>query len=457
MADRTLDRPQRTRRRHVVDRLALLVLLATGVPAIAVFPAHPAAAADSGASTVLAIDGQAFTSWQQYYASDFFKDNGMRCGAYTAPTSLAKSASDCPSGSMNPSAEYAPGEVYVIPVVVHVIERFDGLGKLSDALVESQIDVLNEDFSALASTPGAAGNDVAIRFELAQTDPSGQATTGITHTSNDDWFREAGDYWTYLAWDPSRYMNVYTNAASGFLGYVAGIPQSGIAGQPEDRVVILWSAFGRGGLGGPPYDMGRTLTHEVGHYLGLEHTFNGSCAAAAPPSCYASGDFLCDTPSEGLPTYGCPYGQVSCGSYDPIHNYMDYSDDDCLETFSPEQVLRMRCALVNYRPDLYTIEAVCGDAKTEPGEDCDDGDTSWKAGELCRADCTQLACGDPDGSGGEPTATDALFVLRAAVGLATCDPAVCDVDGSGGSTSATDALLTLGRAVGRAFDLTCPQ
>jgi len=157
-------------------------------------------------------------------------------------------------------------------------------------------------------------------------------------------------------------MNIYTNQAGGNLGYVPFLPMNAggaLVGGLSDRVVILWTSFGRNGPIGPPYNQGRTVTHEVGHYLGLEHTFSGGCASATPPGCYTSGDYLCDTNSESGPNFGCPTNPTSCGSPDPITNYMDYTDDLCMEMFTVEQSRRMRCALTSYRTNLYTIQSNC--------------------------------------------------------------------------------------------------
>jgi hypothetical protein len=229
-----------------------------------------------------------------------------------------------------------------------------GEGSITDARVRGQIAVLNEDFRALAGTNGGAGNDARIEFFLATEDPSGNATTGITRTVDDAWFNDSGNYSASLAWDTSRYLNIYTNTASGVLGYVPSLPQGGIVGSSSDRVVVLHSAFGRNAPIGPPFDLGRTATHEVGHYLGLYHTFDFGCGTS---SCYATGDRICDTNPEASPVFGCPAASVSCGTSDPFHNYMDYSDDACYTEFTPEQVNRMRCTLANWRVDL---PADCG-------------------------------------------------------------------------------------------------
>ncbi|MCA8966199.1 MAG: zinc metalloprotease [Planctomycetes bacterium] len=260
---------------------------------------------------------------------------------------------DCDFYQTNPSQTYAPTSVQRIPVVVHVIQNSSGTGNLGNALVQSQITVLNEDFRAMSGTAGANGVDSQIEFFLATTDPNGQPTTGIVHYTNNTWFTDAGGYYNSIAWNPQRYLNIYTNNAGGggVLGYVPAIPQSGnIAGTAADRVVILYSAFGRPGLGGSPYNLGRTCTHEVGHYLGLFHTFDSGCGSSS--ACYTSGDRICDTNPESQPRYGCPTTATSCGSLDPVRNYMDYTNDSCMTGFSAEQVRRMRCTLVSYRPNL---------------------------------------------------------------------------------------------------------
>jgi hypothetical protein len=346
-----------------------------------------------------AIDGRSFQTWQDYTSSSYFAENGKRCGkpATVIDYSRAPDPSDCTFSLTNPTSDYDTVDIYEIPIVVHIIQHTNGDGVISDAMVNSQMDVLNEDFLALAGTPGAPGYNVGIQFVLADTDPSGQPTTGITRDTNDTWFNDGGSYWNTLAWDTANYMNVYTNSASGNLGYVPDLPQGGIAGSNADRVVVLWSSFGRNAPIGPPFDQGRTLTHEVGHYLGLEHTFSGGCASGSPPGCYTSGDLICDTNSEQSSASGCPGGQTSCGSLDPIDNYMDYSDDTCMEVFTNEQSHRMRCSLLGYRADLYSIAtpAVCGDNVRSGAEDCDGTDDD-NCPSLCLIDCTCPApvCGN---------------------------------------------------------------
>ena len=311
----------------------------------------------------ITVGDRTFTSWAEYHRSDLFPDGPPRCatpdpqiGEGPAPGLMGGGPSDCTISSTNPSDIYDPSVVtYRIPVVVHVIRNSSGTqGDISIEKVESGIRILNEDVLALAETNGQNGNDGRIEFYLAEVDPQGNPTNGITFSNNDTWFNDGGNYWDSLAWDPNRYMNVYTNTASGALGYVPFLPQEGNPGGAEDRVVVLWSTYGEDGPYGPPFDQGRTLTHEVGHYLGLFHVFQG-CGS----NCANSGDLVCDTNPQSSPTFGCSSAN-SCSTPDNIDNYMDYSDDLCMEQFTPLQNRRMRCTLEHYRPQLFTTGPGCG-------------------------------------------------------------------------------------------------
>lgn len=314
--------------------------------------------------TEIIADGHTFNSWDELYQSGYYRFNNTRCA--TSPIGLpadgvARGGSDCTFGSTTIQPDYDPSVAkYRIPVVVHIIQRSNGTGSMPDSRVTSQIEILNEDFQAMAGSNGAAGNDAQIEFYLATVDPDGNPTNGITRSTNTTWYNDGGGYYNTLAWDTNRYLNIYTNSASGALGYVPDLPQGGIAGSNSDRVVILHSTFGRNAPFSP-YNLGRTVTHEVGHYLGLYHTFDFGCGTN---SCYTTGDRVCDTSGESSPTFGCPGSRSSCGGQAPFHNYMDYSDDICMNQFTPEQNNRMRCSLINYRPDLYTVAggAGCSDA-----------------------------------------------------------------------------------------------
>jgi len=301
--------------------------------------------------------GQSFATWRAYMLSPLFRQAGLRCGTPSRAQQLAGQNTnnlmpgDCSGSLTNPLPIYSPIalDVVRIDVAFHVIQSTGGQGNVSNTQVQNQIDILNEDFRALVGTPGAPGVDTKIEFRLATVDPLGNTTTGITRTTNNSWFNDTGSYWNTLAWDPDRYLNIYSNNASGALGYVPFLPQFGPVGANSDRVVVLWSAVGRNAPIGAPYNQGRSATHEVGHYLGLFHTFEGGCGSAA---CYTSGDLICDTNAESSPNIGCNAGSSSCGSPDPVRNYLNYSDDTCMNQFTEEQARRMRCTLEFWRPQL---------------------------------------------------------------------------------------------------------
>ena len=333
--------------------------------------AAPMALAES--ETPIVIEGQSYVSWQDFVHTNDVEGSDFRCRTPNreirsilypdrdpifGETSFGDPA-DCTTSSTNPTSDYDPNVTYEVQVVVHILmDNACSQGVISDEMVDSQILILNEDFQAIFGSNGAAGTNVNINFVLADTDPDGDPTTGITRTCNTTYFNDSGAYYNELNWDPHRYLNIYTNTASGALGYVPFLPMDSggaLVGTPADRVVNLWSAFGLNAPIGHPFDLGRTVTHEVGHYLGLEHTFSGGCGTSDPPGCYSSGDLICDTNAESSPHSGCNGADSSCGSPDPIDNYMDYSDDICMEMFTLEQARRMRCAIQSYRPDLFTV------------------------------------------------------------------------------------------------------
>jgi hypothetical protein len=303
------------------------------------------------------VNGMRYDSYSAYLQSDEFRNSGGRCGfdfikeKFRYRYDEEKAASDCSLFRSANLGDYFPDAVYTIPVWVHVIRADDGVtGELSDALINSQIDVLNEDFRAITNTPGGSGNDAQIEFRLA----------GVSRYNNSVWFYSGDEIYTYMssmAKDPQRYLNIYTKELGNLLG-IATLPSES-AGQSDDGVMINYHHFGRNTPGAAPYDQGRTTTHEVGHYLGLDHPWGiyGGCPSSDSPYCYSNGDFICDTNPQSGEIYGCPFQPESCGSPDPITNYMNYTDDGCMDLFSIEQIYRMRCSLENYRPNLYEVSA----------------------------------------------------------------------------------------------------
>ena len=256
--------------------------------------------------------------------------------------------------------------VFCIPVVVHVVYR-NASQNLSQAQIDSQIAVLNEDFrrtnpdaaSTLATFQPVAA-DSEIEFVLATVDPTGAPTTGVTRTStNVNAFSVANDNVMFTAlggrdaWPTHQYLNIWVAPLqSGLLGY-AQFP-----GGPAntDGVVITSTAFGRLGSAVSPSDLGRTATHEVGHWLNLRHIWgDGPCG---------TDDSVADTPSSDAPNYGCTLTHVSCGSLDMVQNYMDYSDDACMNLFTAGQKQRMRAEFLpgGRRESLLTSPGLGGAA-----------------------------------------------------------------------------------------------
>ncbi len=319
-------------------------------------PHHDIEVLEDGSVSANGFWYQDIQAWQD---SDQFKDGGHRCASQLTanlsnPPLWDKAAADCSMSSTTIQSAFNPGSgsVLTIPVVFHIISKTDGTGNIADSFVNSQIAVLNEDFRALSGTPGAPGNDTKIQFVLASTDPSGNATTGINRVTSNAYFTDPGpgvfnDMKQALNWDTTDYLNIYTNDSAGFLGY-ATFPATD-AGTIQDGVVLLHSSVGRNSPGGI-YNQGRTGTHEVGHYLGLFHVFQGGCGSASSP--YTTGDLIADTNAQSGQVFNCPTSSSSCGSSNPIRNYMNYTQDTCMWEFSSEQANRMRCSLDAYRSGL---------------------------------------------------------------------------------------------------------
>ena len=138
--------------------------------------------------------------------------------------------------------------------------------------------------------------------------------------------------------------------------------------------MVLWSAFGRNAPIGPPYNLGSTATHEAGHYFGLFHTFQGGCCSTT--SCFQNCDLICDTNPEASPHFGC-VARTTCGSVDPINNYMDYSDDACMNNFTFQQVNRMRCSVQHWRTNLPCAEANVTHRNAPPNLNIYSASTPW--------------------------------------------------------------------------------
>ncbi len=281
------------------------------------------------------------------------------------------------------------GQIFTIPVVVHVIHNGETVGtgtNISDAQILSQIEVLNQDYRKMYGTRGynvhADGSDTRIEFCMARRRPDGTATTGINRINRNVMGWTAPPYTqAYMdgtikpatIWDPNRYLNMWVaNLGGGLLGYAQFPERSSLRGMAAatscpatpaastDGLVMLYSAFGTTDPNpaftlGFPYDKGRTTTHEIGHWVGLRHIWgDGNCSVD---------DFCHDTPTAGAANYGCPTIN-SCTDPAPdrpdmVQNYMDYTDDACMNIFTHDQTVRMRTVMLNSprRRSLVTSNA----------------------------------------------------------------------------------------------------
>jgi hypothetical protein len=231
------------------------------------------------------------------------------------------------------SRDAAPSDVAFaaapISVYFHVIHSTSGQGNVSDATLRAQLDVLN---SAFASS--------GFQFAIA----------GTTRTANNSWYTAGHgstaerEMKTALRVGGAGTLNFYTNNMGGGLLGWATFPSSYSSNPKMDGVVVLYSSLPGGSAA--PYNQGDTGTHEVGHWMGLYHTFQGGCNG--------QGDLVSDTPAERSPAYGCPVGRDSCvgkknPGLDPITNFMDYTDDACMDRFSAGQGTRMKNLVATYR------------------------------------------------------------------------------------------------------------
>jgi hypothetical protein len=254
--------------------------------------------------------------------------------------------------------------IITIPVVVHVVHNGEAIGNapnISDAQVQSQITVLNQDFRKMLGTPGynnnTVGADVQIEFVLAKQDPNGNPTNGIDRVNmcQDSWVETDVDKTVkpLTIWDPTQYMNMWTVkfTDSKILGYAQFPNSSGLPGinayqgdANTDGVVSSYDVFGSSDFSSSftlatPYDKGRTMTHEVGHFLGLIHIWGDG---------YCGDDYCGDTPVHHDANYSCST-VLNCDATgnEMVQNYMDYTNDACMNIFTQNQKDRMLAVMDN--------------------------------------------------------------------------------------------------------------
>lgn len=227
------------------------------------------------------------------------------------------------------------GPTIAVPVYVHIITRANGTGGVkSKRIIENQIKVLNDAFGG-----NTGGVNTNFSFYIAD----------IDRAANDAWFTTTGGasevaMKTALRRGGANALNMYlNNMGGGLLGW-ATFPSDYAANPTMDGVVVLTQSLPGGTAS--PYNLGDTATHEIGHWLGLYHTFQGGCTA--------SNDLVADTPAEASAAFGCPGGRDTCTGasfpgLDPIENFMDYTDDSCMYKFTAGQATRMADAWAAYR------------------------------------------------------------------------------------------------------------
>lgn len=232
-----------------------------------------------------------------------------------------------------------PGTLVTITTYVHVLH--DGPnGLVSERTIRDQIAVLNQEYAIHG-----------FRFEMA---PGVKGNPNPDYTDNAAWFRDAElEYKSALKEGSGDDLNIYVNSGGGYLGYAYYPTIVGTSYEVLDGVVLAYGTLpgahqpGISDIPGFVYNLGDTGTHEVGHYLGLAHTFEGVCSPY--------NDGVADTPAERSPDFYCTEGRNSCRdgngpvALDPIHNFMDYSDDVCLFEFTSGQAERMNIQWALYR------------------------------------------------------------------------------------------------------------
>jgi Pregnancy-associated plasma protein-A len=245
------------------------------------------------------------------------------------------------------------GQLISIPIVVHVVYS-NAQQNISNEQITSQLKVINEDFTrnnpdtinTLNVFKKIAGN-ARVNFFLAVQDEFGNPTNGITRTpsthapfANDDiHYKDKGGK---NAWPTNKYLNVWIcDLADGVFGLA-----SPIGSDPSiEGVVIDYKFFGTIGSVSAPFDKGRTATHEIGHWMGLKHLWGdaGGCT---------EDDGITDTPLQIGPSSGCNLNRTSCGGLNMVQNFMDNSEDGCMNLFTKGQVAEMRKNLFSFRSDI---------------------------------------------------------------------------------------------------------
>jgi hypothetical protein len=263
-----------------------------------------------------------------------FIESGRRCGSYLSPEKMQAAEKDFQTKFatlVEANGGITPQAPRTFNVYWHTITSSTGQGAVSSQQIQNQINILNAAFAS-----------AGFSFNLASTDV----------TANDAWYTMAYGSTAEKACKSALRrggkgdLNVYSaNIGGGLLGW-ATFPSS-YASKPSDDGVVLLNGSLPGG-NAAPYNLGDTGTHEVGHWVGLYHTFQGGCSKNATNG----GDLVSDTPAEKSAAYGCPTNRDTCtniAGLDPTKNFMDYTDDACMDHFTSGQATRMNAQCTTYR------------------------------------------------------------------------------------------------------------
>jgi len=258
------------------------------------------------------------------------------CGVHITAERLASSERRFESNRLPPLPSNLSTTIDIHFHVIAANQTLEG-GWLPDTQIQKQLEVLNNDY-----------NGTRISWKLVNT----------TRVISQDWFdkvapesAEQTAMKQVLRAGNASALNVYTvgfvtdPTAQGLLGY-STFPADYKSNPKDDGVVVRYTTLPGGTA--TPFNLGRTLTHEVGHWVGLYHTFQGGCTG--------TGDAVADTPPEASAASGCPKDRHTCpgGTLDPVHNYMDYTDDSCMDSFTEGQAARMRGQIRLYRGIQYS-------------------------------------------------------------------------------------------------------
>jgi len=356
---------------------------------------------------------------------------------------------------------------YVIPTVVHIV-HYGGPENISDAQIADQIRILNEDYRRLnadtASTPAAfqsLGADAGIEFRLAQIDPNGNCTTGITRHYSALTFNSRNNIKVYGYWPNDKYFNVWVVGSiantNGIAGDVIGFAQfPGSGSDTTDGVVIKNSYFGNIGTAATTGENGRTLTHEAGHWLSLRHIWGDATGCSTD-------DGIADTPLQDDKSFStCPTFPFldACSPNSPgvlYPDYMDYTTGNCMNIFTNDQAGAMENTLLSsssHRDNLWTTaNLIATGTDGAPAVLCSPiADFSPKPKFICAGSSTQFTNGSWGGvsasrlwsfSGGNPATDTSANPIVTYANPGSYDVSLTTTNSAGSDTKTVTGMVTV--------------